>query len=79
MQILKNKCLVLLIAMITVPTFYFLCLPASDLITGLFVLAMILIVWAANEAAESNPYEKEWVDPDWIPGRDEREPLPTML
>ena len=79
MRILKNKCLILLIAMITLPAFYFLCLPASNLITGLFVLAMILIVWAANEAAESNPYEKEWVDPDWIPGRDDHEILPTMV
>ena len=79
MQILKNKCLVLLITMITVPSFYFLCLPSSDVITGLFLLAMALIVWAANEAAESNPYEKEWIDPDWIPGRERQEPLPTLL
>lgn len=52
MPILKNHYLVLLIALMMLPAVYLLRALSSDVSKLLFVAAMLIIVWAANEAAD---------------------------
>lgn len=58
MKILKNKLLMLLVAVIALPTVYFLCLPSSDVTTGIFVATLLFILWIANEEAERSDQEE---------------------
>lgn len=49
MLVLKNHTLVFLIALLMQPALYFLCTLSSGLHVVLFVMAMLLIAWAANQ------------------------------
>ena len=71
MKILKNKLLMLLVAVIALPTVYFLCLPSSGVTTGIFVATLLFILWIANEEAERSDQEEKYIDPEWIPGKED--------
>lgn len=70
MAILKNRCLVLLIALMLLPAGYLLHTSSSDVSKLLFVAAMVIIVWAANEAADQEFSEGDWIDAEWSPCKD---------
>lgn len=70
MAILKNRCLVLLIALMLLPAGYLLHTASSDVSKLLFVAAMVIIVWAANEAADQELSEGDWIDAEWSPCKD---------
>ena len=63
MKILKNKLLMLLVAVIALPTLYFLCLPSSGVTTGIFVATLLFILWIANQEAEMSDQEEKYLDP----------------
>lgn len=75
MKILKNRCLVMLLAMLMVPALYLLLSPPSGGTTILFVTAMLIIAWSANDAAGKKEVESEWIAPD----KDEKQAVPCFL
>lgn len=80
MKILRNKLLMLLVAVIALPTLYFLCLPSSGVITGIFVATLLFILWVANEEAEMSDQEEKYLDPEWLPGKENQvKMIPAFL